>query len=241
MATGTGSSSSERVSQAHFALVILNSASVRRGKYCRRRTAERARRREAAAQEANRRGGRARCARWLDSSPMSKFNNKVSFYMLMFCSVGTVFNLALLNFSKWSVCHPSQCTSASHTSLRPDVRSSNRAAFGRNGGRPEFRQQEVLSRAGARARGVLVPPTCCYSPRHGSVLFSKKTNRSINTKRRTRTHRSRHTGASESTHTAHTSTHARHPRGLRAASPKRTVETPLAVTGNRAAAQSRLP
>ena len=34
---------------------------------------------------------------------MSKFNNKFSFYMLMFCGTGTIFNLALLNFGKWGV------------------------------------------------------------------------------------------------------------------------------------------
>jgi len=33
---------------------------------------------------------------------MSKFNNKFSFYMLMFCGTGTIFNLALLNFGKWA-------------------------------------------------------------------------------------------------------------------------------------------
>ena len=37
----------------------------------------------------------------LYAPPMSKFNNKFSFYMLMFCGVGTVFNLTLLNFGKW--------------------------------------------------------------------------------------------------------------------------------------------
>ena len=37
------------------------------------------------------------------SSPMSKFNNKFSFYMLIFCGTGTIFNLALLNLGKWSV------------------------------------------------------------------------------------------------------------------------------------------
>ena len=37
------------------------------------------------------------------SSPMSKFNNRFSFYMLMFCGTGTIFNLALLNFGKWGV------------------------------------------------------------------------------------------------------------------------------------------
>ena len=35
--------------------------------------------------------------------PMSKFNNKFSFYMLMFCGTGTIFNLVLLNFGKWGV------------------------------------------------------------------------------------------------------------------------------------------
>ena len=128
----------------------------------------------------------------------------------MFCSVGTVFNLALLNFSKWSVCHPSQCTSASHTSLRPDVRSSNRAAFGRNGGRPEFRQQEVLSRAGARARGVLVPPTleegvaishamgACCSVRKLIVVLTPNVALGLNA-RGTQAHQNRHTQLTRTT------------------------------------------
>ena len=53
---------------------------------------------------ADRQRGRQRIGTWkasLYASPMSKFNNKFSFYMLMFCGVGTVFNLTLLNFGKW--------------------------------------------------------------------------------------------------------------------------------------------
>ena len=34
---------------------------------------------------------------------MSKLNNRFSFYMLMFCGVGTICNISFLAFGKWSV------------------------------------------------------------------------------------------------------------------------------------------
>jgi len=33
---------------------------------------------------------------------MSKLNNRFSFYMLMFCGVGTICNISFLAFGKWS-------------------------------------------------------------------------------------------------------------------------------------------
>ena len=36
-------------------------------------------------------------------SRMSKLNNRFSFYMLMFCGVGTICNISFLAFGKWSV------------------------------------------------------------------------------------------------------------------------------------------
>ena len=45
---------------------------------------------------------------------MSKLNNRFSFYMLMFCGVGTICNISFLAFGKWSARSPPRCPSRTH-------------------------------------------------------------------------------------------------------------------------------